>query len=93
MSLNDMFGDEYIASRDTDTHRVCGTCGALRPLTDFYKDGKDSEGNSRYRRDCKDCYKATRISENKMKEHKGGTHKCRETPAQNVVKYSHAMIR
>lgn len=54
---------EYLSDKDTDTHHVCGTCHELKPVSKFYKDGKDSEGNVRYRRDCKDCYKNTRIQE------------------------------
>ena len=34
----------------------------------FYKDGKDKNGKPKYRRDCKDCYKATRIHEAEMKK-------------------------
>lgn len=60
--------DIFIASRDTDNKRVCGTCGQLKPLCDFYRDGKDSKGNIKYRRDCKDCYKRTRLIESKMKD-------------------------
>lgn len=60
----------FVASKDTTTHRVCGTCGQLKPVIDFYKDGKDSQGNTRYRRDCKDCYKKMRIEEAKMKGRK-----------------------
>lgn len=63
-----MLDDIFVSSRDTDTHRVCGTCGALKPVSEFYKDGTDSEGKTRYRRDCKWCYKCTRNSEKKMKE-------------------------
>lgn len=57
----------FIADRDTDTERVCGTCGKLKPVTDFYKDGKYSNGKTRYRRDCKDCYKMTRVFESSRK--------------------------
>ena len=64
MHISDMF----VATQDTDTHRVCGTCGKLKPVEDFYKDGKDKNGKTKYRRDCKDCYKATRIHEAKMKK-------------------------
>lgn len=66
MSLTDMF----VATKDTDTHRVCGTCNELKPVEDFYKDGKDNHGNIKYRRDCKECYKATRIRESEMKGRK-----------------------
>lgn len=63
MSLEEMF----VATRDTDTHRVCGTCGQLKPIEEFYKDGKDRNGKQRYRRDCKECYKVARIREAKLK--------------------------
>lgn len=63
-----MSTQEYISDRDTSTHRVCGTCNKLKPVSDFYKDGKDREGNIRYRRDCKECYKKTRIAEERMKK-------------------------
>lgn len=63
MNLKEMF----VANQDTDTHHVCGTCGELRELEHFYKDGKDGNGKVRYRRDCKECYKKTRYKEAKMK--------------------------
>jgi len=63
--------DMFVASNDSDTHRTCGTCGKLKELDQFYKDGKDSHGKVRYRRDCKDCYKRTRMLEANMKK-KGG---------------------
>ena len=65
MTLKDVFETTYVSDRDTDTHRVCGSCGELKPVTAFYKDGKDRDGNIRYRRDCRDCYKKTRIMEAK----------------------------
>ena len=58
----------YIGEKDTDTHRVCGTCGELKVVDAFYKDGKDKHGKVRYRRDCRDCYKKQRILESKMKQ-------------------------
>lgn len=64
MNISDMF----VATNDTDTHRVCGTCGVLKPVEDFYKDGKDKNGKPKYRRDCKGCYKVTRIREAEMKK-------------------------
>lgn len=66
MALQEMF----VATRDTTTHRVCGSCGELKSVEDFYKDGKDNNGNPKYRRDCKDCYKSTRITEARLKEAK-----------------------
>lgn len=67
MSLTDLFEPSYMGDKDTDTHRTCGTCGKLKPVQDFYKDGKDRNGNTRYRRDCRECYKKTRVAEAKMK--------------------------
>ena len=63
MSITELF----IADMDTDTERVCGTCGQRKPVTEFYKDGKRN-GKVRYRRDCKDCYKVTRVFERKTKK-------------------------
>jgi hypothetical protein len=56
---------------DSDTHRICGTCGESKPFDKFYKDGADRHNKPKYRRDCKDCYKRTRITEQKAKK-KGG---------------------
>ena len=61
---------DYIGNHDTDTHRVCGTCGKLKPVGDFYRDGTDNNGKIRYRRDCKDCYKKTRVLDAQMKGRK-----------------------
>lgn len=68
MGLEQIFGIDYVGARDTDTHRVCGSCGELKPVEAFYKDGKYSNGKTRYRRDCRECYKRQRILEAKMKE-------------------------
>ena len=66
--LSEIFTTGYIGDKDTETHRICGTCGELKPLQDFYKDGKDRKGNVRYRRDCKECYKKVRSMEEKNKK-------------------------
>jgi NAD-dependent dihydropyrimidine dehydrogenase PreA subunit len=59
--------DFFIGSRDTETHRVCGICGELKPKEEFYRDGKDRNGSVRYRRDCIACYKESRKRERKLK--------------------------
>jgi hypothetical protein len=63
MSITELF----IADKDTDTERVCGTCGERKPVECFYKDGKYPNGTTRYRRDCKECYKSTRLMEARRK--------------------------
>jgi len=65
-----MINDFFISSRDTDTHRVCGACDELLPNEEFYRDGKDNYGKTRYRRDCKSCYKTIRLHEARFKERK-----------------------
>lgn len=60
--------DMFIASKDSETHRICGTCGESEPFEHFYKDGKDNQGKTKYRRDCKTCYKRTRITEATFKK-------------------------
>lgn len=62
----------FIAENDTDTHRTCGTCGQVKPVEAFYKDGKYRDGRTRYRRDCRECYKKARVLETIRKSKKGG---------------------
>lgn len=62
--------EQFVGASDTSTHRVCGICGKLKPFKEFYKDGQDKNGNARYRRDCKACYKKTRIATADMKKPK-----------------------
>lgn len=62
MKLDQIFVDRGIP----DGMRCCGTCGKIKPFADFYKDGKDKDGNVKYRRDCKDCYKSARIQAERM---------------------------
>ena len=61
---------DFLSNKDTETHRVCGSCNELKLNADFYRDGKDNHGKTRYRRDCKDCYKRTRIFEERERERK-----------------------
>ena len=64
MNLENLFE----VSSDTDTHRVCGCCGKTKPVECFYKDGKYNDGRTRYRRDCRDCYKKARFEEARRKK-------------------------
>lgn len=36
--------------------KVCSTCGEDKPLSQYYKNGVDKDGVTRYRADCKTCY-------------------------------------
>lgn len=47
--------------------RVCGNCMTAKPVEEFYKDGTDSAGNTKYRRDCKECYRVTRLTSRRVK--------------------------
>lgn len=68
--LEEIFATKFVGDKDTDTHRVCGICGLLKPVEEFYKDGKDKNGKPKYRRDCRECYKKTRIIEAKARTKK-----------------------
>lgn len=59
---------EFMSAKDTPTHRVCGCCNQLLPVENFYKDGKTPDGRTKYRRDCKACYKKQRIMEGRAKK-------------------------
>lgn len=41
-------------------YKVCSVCGVPKPLTEFPKNGRDKEGATRYRADCKECYNISR---------------------------------
>lgn len=60
--------DLYVSNQDTETHRFCSRCQKLKPLHEFYKDGKDGKGEVKYRRDCKECYKRQRIVSRKARK-------------------------
>jgi hypothetical protein len=45
---------------------MCVVCERELPTSSFYKDGV-RKGVQRYRRDCKDCFRKTRLSERRAK--------------------------
>jgi hypothetical protein len=67
MTLKEVFLPNTIEP-DTAETRTCGTCNKPLALDKFYKDGTDKEGNPKYRRDCKDCYRSTRLLERRNKK-------------------------
>lgn len=57
----------FVAPIDSDEYRTCGTCGERKAHNMFYRDGNNKDGSPKFRRDCKDCYRKTRMSERKVK--------------------------
>lgn len=55
----DLFAETQYDQFDDEgniTHKVCGVCGELKPISEFYRNGSGPSGKPRYRRDCKICY-------------------------------------
>jgi hypothetical protein len=52
---------------DENGLRTCGCCGIPKAKEEFYRDGTDGNGNPKYRRDCKECYRVTRLSSRQKK--------------------------
>jgi hypothetical protein len=78
-----MLHELFISAKDTNELRTCSTCNQLLPHSKFYKDGTDPEGNTKFRRDCKDCYKTKRMHEAKLKAKSKGA-KQHERPRDQV---------
>jgi len=57
-------------NEEFDKVKTCSVCGLTKHLSEFYKDGTNSKGQTRYRSDCKACYKQTRAYESDLKERK-----------------------
>lgn len=47
----------------------CSFCGEEKPIKEFSRNGIDSEGNVRYRDDCKTCYNIRRNENRTKKKH------------------------
>jgi hypothetical protein len=62
-----MMFEPTLIPKDNDGERTCGCCFKPKPIDQFYKDGTDSEGNPKFRRDCKECYRITRLSSRRAK--------------------------
>lgn len=46
-----------------ETTKLCNTCGQVKLIEEFAKDGYNANGTSRYRADCKECRNAKRRGE------------------------------
>ena len=53
--------ETVVTLTDTETTRECGVCRQILPRTEFYSDGNNSDGSKKLRRDCKECYRITRL--------------------------------
>lgn len=52
---------DFVTVNTNPNERTCGTCEETKEVSEFYRDGTDGEGNTKYRRDCKECYRKTRL--------------------------------
>jgi len=50
-------------------HKVCSFCGAVKPMSEFPKNGKNKDGSTKYRDDCKTCYNIRRRENATKKKH------------------------
>lgn len=62
-----MIFEPSLLAPDTDETRTCGNCQKSLPTTSFYRDGS-SKGVIKYRRDCKDCYRKSRLMGRRAKK-------------------------
>lgn len=74
--------------------RTCSTCGVEKPITAFHKNGKDKDGNTAYRPDCKECYTITRkVSKKKHSKFTSNTkHRTGEQDTISIKDWKDAML-
>lgn len=63
-----MYG-EYTSEDFSNDTRRCVFCGQIKHLTDFPKNGRDRDGKTVYRQDCKTCYNIRRNENRNKKKH------------------------
>ncbi len=63
-----MYG-EYTSETFSNGTRRCVFCGQIKKLEDFPKNGKDANGKTAYRQDCKVCYNIRRNENRNKKKH------------------------
>lgn len=68
MTTKRMYGSYESETFDDNTRR-CVFCGHIKPLEEFHKNGKDAQGNTVYRLDCKTCYNIRRNDNRRKKAH------------------------
>lgn len=50
-------------------YKVCSFCGDVKPIHEFPKNGKNKDGSTKYRDDCKTCYNIRRRENATKKKH------------------------
>ena len=75
-------------------YKVCSVCGVPKPLTEFPKNGRDKEGATRYRADCKECYNISRkINKKKLSKFLNNTkHRTGEDKVYSFEDWKEAMM-
>lgn len=68
--------------------KVCTFCGVLKPISDFARNGRATDGSPRYRDDCKVCYNIRRRENASKKKHSDFVGGMRRRGEANVS-YSH----
>ena len=54
------YESECLYANGTLYAKVCTHCGETKLIEDFHKDGKDADGSTRYRDECRLCYNVKR---------------------------------
>lgn len=72
----------------------CTVCGDEKPISEFPKNGKDKDGNTRYRPDCKVCYNIKRkISKKKHNKFMNNTkHRTGEEQTLTIEDWKECLI-
>lgn len=74
--------------------RTCSVCGVEKDISEFHRNGRDKQGGTAFRRDCKQCYRIVRrISNKKLKKFINNTkHRTGEIAQLTVHDWKDAMI-
>ena len=61
--------DCFVDAHGRITAKRCSFCGTVKSILEFPRNGKDSNGQPRYRDDCKTCYNIRRRENATKKKH------------------------
>lgn len=75
-------------------YKVCSVCGLEKRLTEFPKNGRDKNGRTRYRPECKECYNIKRkLNKKKLSKFLNNTkHRTGEEDCYSFEDWKDAMI-